>query len=101
MAGIGRLPATWIDRSIIIALKRKSPAEKVERLTRERKAALQPLARMAARWAADNAKTLENADPVMPDFSSDRATEIGGPCSLSPMLQAVPGPSALVRLQST
>lgn len=75
VAGIGRLPATWIDRSIIIALKRKSPAEKVERLTRERKAALQPLARMAARWAADNANTLENADPIMPDFKSDRATD--------------------------
>jgi putative DNA primase/helicase len=75
VAGIGRLPPTWIDRSVIIALKRKTRAEKVERLTRERKAALEPLARMAARWAADCAHVLEDADPKMPDFSSDRATD--------------------------
>jgi putative DNA primase/helicase len=75
VAGIGRLPPTWIDRSVIIALKRKTRAEKVERLTREHRAALEPLARMAARWAADYANVLESADPVMPDFSSDRATD--------------------------
>jgi len=66
VAGIGRLPATWLDRSIIIALKRKSPAEKIERLTRERKKALEPLARMAVRWAADNVKILEGSDPRCP-----------------------------------
>jgi len=33
IAGIGRVPRTWVDRGIVIAMRRKAPHEKVERFT--------------------------------------------------------------------
>jgi len=33
IAGIGRVPRTWVDRGITIAMRRKAPHEKVERFT--------------------------------------------------------------------
>jgi hypothetical protein len=33
IAGIGRVPRTWVDRGIVIAMRRKAPHETVERFT--------------------------------------------------------------------
>jgi hypothetical protein len=33
IAGIGRVPRTWVDRGIVVPMRRKAPHEKVERFT--------------------------------------------------------------------
>jgi len=67
LAGIGRLPTTLASRSIIINMKRKLESDVREKWRPGKAAALlEPLKRQAARWAADNAEALANADPIIP-----------------------------------
>jgi len=75
IAAIGALPATWIDRSIVINLKRKLKSEHIERLTRGELADLDKLARRIARWVADNGARLRKADPEPEDGLNDRAAD--------------------------
>lgn len=75
IARIGKLPPTLADRSIPVALQRAMPGEKAERLRLDRLGHLDELARMAARWAADNLARLANADPDVPDALHDRAQD--------------------------
>jgi putative DNA primase/helicase len=78
VAAIGRLPETWIDRSIVISMKRKRPAQKVERLTRRHVKArgqASALASKFARMAADNLGTLRQAAPASPEVLNDRAAD--------------------------
>jgi putative DNA primase/helicase len=79
LAGIGTLPDTVADRSVIIAMKRKRPDEKVKRLRARDGAELRELGRKAARWAADNGKALETADPEAPAQLHDRAADAWTP----------------------
>jgi putative DNA primase/helicase len=74
-AGIGRQKDTLEDRSIIIAMRRRDPAEQVERLRLDRLSELEPLQRRAARWAADSGVVLALTDPTVPDLGSDRAVD--------------------------
>jgi hypothetical protein len=75
LAGIGKLPDTIADRSIIIEMTRKRRDEKVRRLRARDGGELRDLARKAARWAADNLNALERADPGVPAQLHDRAAD--------------------------
>jgi len=54
VAMIGRLPATLEDRSLVVRLKRRRPDEVIAPFRFDQTEGLGQLARMAARWAADN-----------------------------------------------
>jgi putative DNA primase/helicase len=78
VAAIGKLPPTWMDRSIVIAMRRKLPSQSVERLTRRNVAAREQAAMLAsklARFAADNLDALRNAEPAIPAALNDRAAD--------------------------
>lgn len=75
IAAIGALPDTLEDRSLIVRLRRKREGETVERFKDRYERDLLPLRQKAARWAADNLITLENADPFVPDSLHDRAQD--------------------------
>ena len=75
IAGIGSMPATIEDRSIIVRLRRRRPDEELQRLRMDRTPDLDRLASMAARWSADHMGTLTEADPDVPDALHDRAAD--------------------------
>ncbi len=75
VAGIGSLPATLEDRSIIVRLRRKTKADPVERARHRTLGGLRDLRRQAARWVVDNLGDLELADPTTPDELDDRAAD--------------------------
>jgi hypothetical protein len=75
LAAIGHLPGTIEDRSIIVALKRRKPDEKVESLRLDRPNGLDELARKAARWAADHAAAIRDADPALPETIINREAD--------------------------
>jgi putative DNA primase/helicase len=92
MAAIGKLPETWLDRSIVIPMQRKLGAVKVERLTRRNRQAREQAAVLSARLArlgVDNLDVVRTANPMIPNLTSDRAVdnwehlcaiaELGGP----------------------
>ena len=79
LAGIGKLPDTVADRSIVIAMKRKRPDEKVRRLRARDGGEFHILARKATRWAADNVDVLKDADPEVPKQLNDRAADAWSP----------------------
>ena len=76
-AAIGKLPDTWMDRSIVIHMRRKKSSEEIDRFTRQAKAApmLDELARKAARWGQDNVDRLKGAQPELPTMLDDRAQD--------------------------
>ena len=75
LAAIGHLPGTIEDRSIKIGLRRRRPDEPVEPLRLDRTGALEKLARMVARWAADHVAALAASDPTMPEGVVNRAAD--------------------------
>ncbi|MBU6428099.1 MAG: DUF3631 domain-containing protein [Cyanobacteria bacterium REEB65] len=75
IAMIGRLPDTLADRSIEIALERKLPSERVEKLRHAGPELFIRLAAQAARWALDNCDRLRSARPALPDRLHDRAAD--------------------------
>lgn len=80
LAGIGDLPDTILDRSILITMRRRAPGEHVEPF-RERVARpeTEPIRERLARWAADNSERLTEAWPVMPAGIVDRAADVWEP----------------------
>jgi hypothetical protein len=75
IAMIGHLPGTLADRSIAISLKRKRADEPVDSFRYDRTQELDQLARMCARWAADNIERLRAADPAVPANLYNRAAD--------------------------
>lgn len=75
MAGIGHLPDTVKDRSIIIALRRKLTSEKVEKLRHIDDALFEELVRKCVRFAQDNMQALRLARPEIPEALNDRAAD--------------------------
>jgi putative DNA primase/helicase len=75
IAGIGKLTATIEDRSIPIALKRKLPGEKVERLRHAARGAFEALVRKIARFAEDNGEAVVDAKPDLPGALNDWAQD--------------------------
>ena len=80
LAGIGDLPDTILDRSVIVAMKRRAPNEHVEAF-RERLARPQAdeLRERLAAWAARHLAALEDAWPIMPETIIDRAADVWEP----------------------
>ena|GEM_PF-989108 len=73
-AGIGRLPDTVGDRSIIIDMLRRAPDEPVERFRyREASAEAEPLRTALERWSQD--ANLAGARPDLPAELDDRAAD--------------------------
>ena len=66
IALIGKLPDTLASRTIPIELRRMALGETVEPIRADRLDHLTPFARMAARWASDNATVLRQTEPAMP-----------------------------------
>lgn len=80
LAGIGRLPDTVQDRSIVLRLKRRAIGESVEKLRRrEVEADVFMLRTSIAKWAEENISTLANMPTVVPDALGDRAADIWEP----------------------
>lgn len=76
LAGIGALPSTLEDRSIPVALERKTATETVVRLrTPGAREALGDIARQLARWSEDRGPNLPD-DPPIPDALNDREGDI-------------------------
>jgi hypothetical protein len=66
IAAIGRLPGTIEDRSIMVRMKRATRPERPEPLHTAAEIEGAELARHCARWVADHADRLREADPTLP-----------------------------------
>jgi putative DNA primase/helicase len=75
IALIGRLPDTLEDRSIVVSLRRRRDGETVDRFRADRLGQFAPMLSKAARWAADNLRSITDRDPVMPEGLDDRAQD--------------------------
>ena len=91
LAGIGNLPGTLHDRSIIIRLVRAKPGEVAARFDCRHTEAESELCRKLARWASDNFNRLENANPALPPPHSTDSRIIGECFSPWPRLRALTG----------
>jgi putative DNA primase/helicase len=75
LAGIGHLPGTLHDRSIVIRLVRARPGEVLARFDSRRVETETELCRKLARWTADNFTRLETADPALPETAYNRLAD--------------------------
>lgn len=75
IAAIGKIPDTLEDRSVVIRMRRKSPAESVERFRGDRVEEFAVLQQKMRRWANDNILALRSADPDVPEKLHDRAAD--------------------------
>jgi hypothetical protein len=75
-AGIGRLPDTITDRSIVLTVRRKAPDEVVERFRRrEVDAEFERFSEPLQAWGAANLEALTGAQPELPGELDDRAAD--------------------------
>jgi hypothetical protein len=72
LAGIGKLPPTITDRSILLELRRKLPAETVMRQRDVVKGFFEVMQQKLVRLAEDYSDAVRAARPVMPDVLHDR-----------------------------
>jgi Protein of unknown function (DUF3631) len=80
LAGLGKLPETIEQRSIVVRLKRRTADEPVAKLRRRHVAhEADALRSRSEAWATANLDVLSDANPVMPDELSDRAQDIWEP----------------------
>lgn len=85
IAGIGTLPDTIEDRSIVVSMRRKGPHEAVQRLRWNSRqgdtvrAQLAAIASALARWSFDHVTALRNIEPTIPDGLHDRAADNWSP----------------------
>ena len=73
LAGIGELPGTLHDRSIVIRLERALPGEIQEPFNSRKISEGKSLCRKLSRWAQDYAVELEQADPDIPGLFNRQA----------------------------
>ncbi len=74
-AGIGRLPETLADRSILVILHKRKPDERVQDFRSDRVDHLRVLASQAVRWVADHGGELRDVEPTMPDGIHNRPAD--------------------------
>lgn len=72
LSGIGKLPATIIDRSILLVLRRKLTTETVKRQRDVAKSYFESIQQKLMRFAADQAATVGAARPAIPIELNDR-----------------------------
>ena len=76
LSGIGKLPGTLDDRSIIVQMKRKTSDEKVERFRfRDARDELATIRDCLSAWAQSAVDELRDARPVIPEKLDDRAQD--------------------------
>lgn len=75
LCGIGSLPGTLHDRSIVVRLERAKPGEVRKRFDSRRTGAEKELCRKFARWTADNYAQLEVSDPALPSGAFNRVAD--------------------------
>jgi putative DNA primase/helicase len=75
LCGIGALPGTLHDRSIVIRLQRAKPDEVQKRFDSRRTDRERELCRKLARWCIDNWGRLECCDPVLPEGAFNRLAD--------------------------
>lgn len=75
LCGIGALPGTLHDRSIVIRLERAKPGELQERFDSRRTEHEQELCQKLARWCSDNLGQLELCDPMLPGNAFNRLAD--------------------------
>ena len=75
LCGIGALPGTLYDRSIVIRLERAKPGEIQERFNSRRTGLERELCRKIARWCADHQPELEASDPQLPETAFNRIAD--------------------------
>jgi hypothetical protein len=77
VAGIGDLPATILDRAVLIRMRRRAPSEHVEPFRRRKAAKVGDELREAlAGWTKAHAEQLAEAEPVMPAGLVDRPADV-------------------------
>ena len=80
LAGIGKLPDTVRDRSVVIELRRKIAGEEASRFSRRYvKPQSAPIRDALAAWASAAIDELAASDPSIPDGISDRAADCWEP----------------------
>ena len=75
LAGIGGLPGTLHDRSIVTRMERAKPGEIAARFDSRRTQRETQLCRKVARWTADNFDTLRDCDPQLPETAFNRIAD--------------------------
>ena len=75
LAGIGELPGTLKDRSIIIRLKRAMKGEIQRKFDARHIDAEQVLCRKLARWCRDHYQQIKRIDPAMPESMYNRVAD--------------------------
>ena len=75
ICGIGTLPGTLHDRSIVIRLERAKPGELRERFDSRHVENEKELCRKLARFVAENTARLETCDPKLPDGAFNRLAD--------------------------
>lgn len=76
VACIGTLPATVMDRSIIISMRRRGRGERRRKFSVLVEATrLNELRRKALRWVLDNRAAIESTSPELPNHLHDRAAD--------------------------
>ncbi len=80
LAGLGGLPDTLLSRSIVVRMRRRAPAERVEAYRRRLYAPEGHLIRdKIESWAADVAVPIRDAWPQMPEGIEDRDADLWEP----------------------
>jgi len=75
LAGIGALPGTLHDRSIVIKLVRAKPGEIAARFDSRHVKSEKELCRKLARWTADNLDTLKSCVSQLPETAFNRLAD--------------------------
>jgi putative DNA primase/helicase len=73
--GIGALPGTLHDRSIVVRLERAKPGELQARFDSRRADREKEINRKLARWCADNRDRIGATDPVLPEGVFNRLAD--------------------------
>lgn len=86
LAGIGDLPDTILDRSVIVPMKRRRPTDVVSPLRERDRAKLHPVRESLAAWAesvTDLAIALDDDLHFLPEGIEDRLADVFGPLIIS------------------
>jgi putative DNA primase/helicase len=75
LAGIGSLPGTLHDRSILVPLVRAKPGEIAHRFDSRKIAKETELKTKLNRWSIDHTEELNNSDPVLPESAHNRLAD--------------------------
>jgi uncharacterized protein DUF3631 len=95
LGGIGHLPETVQDRSVVIMMKRKAPNERVEPFRQARvDEAVEPILPDLVAWVQEYGAAVKGAEPAMPEELNDRMKDA---CEVLVAVADIMGDGAAVR----